>query len=339
MSRVLKVSQNDYRLQVRSGGNIILDTGSAVGLVTITGNLDVKGTTTTVESTDTTIKDNIIYINYGEQSDGINSVLDYRAGLQIDRGTRVDAQFVFDEHAYHYDPILDETIEGTFVLKTVDNQLSGLQLNTIASKDTGSNIYFDLQNSDSNVLSLVNVDATVYSELIFGVDSYPTSLPPTTVEDNYLVNKRYVQSYIASGAYTPGMADVDKIHKSILGVEKSRVQAYTSTIDCYINGSTLVARMSTGGVDINNINILNNTVKNSSVATQLILTAVSNLVEVDSVLSLTDQGSAPITSAGKTKIYAKSTVGPGKSGLFFANLNHQDELVAKNRALLFSMLF
>jgi len=41
MSRILKVSQSDYRLQVQSGGSIVLDTGTSTGTVIITGNLDV----------------------------------------------------------------------------------------------------------------------------------------------------------------------------------------------------------------------------------------------------------------------------------------------------------
>jgi hypothetical protein len=55
MSKVLRITDGDYRVIVDNGvsGKIILDTtsGSATprGTVVVTGDLEVKGTTTTVE--------------------------------------------------------------------------------------------------------------------------------------------------------------------------------------------------------------------------------------------------------------------------------------------------
>ena len=45
MSKILKVSESDYRLKVVSGGNITLDTGANTGVVTITGSLVYKAIT------------------------------------------------------------------------------------------------------------------------------------------------------------------------------------------------------------------------------------------------------------------------------------------------------
>lgn len=317
MSRILKVNQSDYRLQVQSGGNIILDTGTAIGLVTITGNLDVKGTTTTVESTNTTIKDNIIYINAGQTGNGIGSTLNYRAGIQIDRGNLSDAQIIFDEQVTHYDPYLVDDSPGTFVLKTEDGKLSALQLSTITT-DGLSNILFDMQNFDS-ILTIVN--STDYETRILGDDDIP--------------NRKFVTDYVSASG---GTANVTNIHYPLVGTpELSRVETTASSIDFIIN-SYLRAEITTLGLTVNNVNILNNTIKNNSTA-QLILTANNNLVEVDAVLSLTDQITTPTSSLGKNKLYSKSIVGPGKSGIFFTNSTVSDELVAKNRALLFSMLF
>jgi len=55
--------------------------------VIITGNLTVQGVQTSVESTDTVIKDRIIVLNSGELGAGVT--LD-SAGIQIDRGTSAD---------------------------------------------------------------------------------------------------------------------------------------------------------------------------------------------------------------------------------------------------------
>jgi hypothetical protein len=54
MSRVLKVANGDYKIQVSNGGTITLDTqagGAGYGNVVVKGNLDVLGTTTYIETT------------------------------------------------------------------------------------------------------------------------------------------------------------------------------------------------------------------------------------------------------------------------------------------------
>lgn len=62
--------------------------------VTIQGNLVVKGTQTTVNSTEVTTADNQIVLNNGEVGAGVTSG---KAGIRVDRGTATDYEFVFDE--------------------------------------------------------------------------------------------------------------------------------------------------------------------------------------------------------------------------------------------------
>ena len=105
MSKVLRVTDGNYRIIVDNGptGTIYLDTtsGSASprGVVVITGDLEVRGTTTTVESTVTTIADNILTLNDGEAGAGIRASFDYKAGIEIDRGSLPTARLVFDEQS------------------------------------------------------------------------------------------------------------------------------------------------------------------------------------------------------------------------------------------------
>ena len=342
MSRIVKVSEDNYRIKVQSGGTITFDTGDAsenpIGTIVIIGNLDVKGATSTVESTNTTIKDNIIQINYGQTGNGISGSLGYEAGLDFGRGNYADALFVFDESVTHYDPYAPNTaLGGTFVMKTSDNHLSGLQLTTITT-DGSHNLQFDLHNSTTNTLQLVNVDPTVYANLIFGSDPTPSSFPPSTTTDNVLVNKRYIQAYITAGLVTPGMADVDKIH---LGT--NRAQVYSTNIGFYINTS-LRAQITSAGLAVDNITTYQNTISNTS-TNNLTLTASNNIVEVNAVMELDDQSSTQSPTANTTKIYSRQQLTPqlsnypGKTGIFFANSVNSDELVSKNRALLFSILF
>lgn len=333
MARILNVSDNNYRIVVQNTGTITLDTGVAVGEVRITGNLIVDGEYTTVNVTNMTVEDNIIVLNSGELGAGIT---EGTSGLTLDRGTLPNAEFLFDESVDHYDPYTSADISGTFVLRTDNGNKSGLQLSTIV-RDGAHNIYFDLQDSTINVLEIVNVDPEIYSDLL--IDADPLNPDPATL--NYVPNKQFIKNYIQSGVVTPGMADVDKIYKSSGGLLKSRIQAYTTDIRFYID-ETLRSVITSTGLSVDNINLYTDSITNTS--NNLRLTATNNNVEVDAVLNLDDQLSDPIFTSGKTKVYSRSQLTalaqtPGRTGIFFANTITSDELVAKNRALLFSMLF
>ena len=77
-----------------SGSTMTLDpanSGSS-GTVVIEGGLTVKGTTTTVNSTSINLEDNIIILNNGE-----TNAPSADAGLEVERGTAVNAYLVWDE--------------------------------------------------------------------------------------------------------------------------------------------------------------------------------------------------------------------------------------------------
>jgi len=63
MSKVVRVTDSDYKIVTQLDGTITLDTGSQIGRVIITGDLIVEGNTSTIESETLTVKDNIIYLN------------------------------------------------------------------------------------------------------------------------------------------------------------------------------------------------------------------------------------------------------------------------------------
>jgi hypothetical protein len=80
---VLKL-QGDYRIKTASNGAIYLDVSSS-GTVYITGNLDVQGVTTTIESVNATVKDSTITLNQGDPLVG-GHITNGVSGLQIARG-------------------------------------------------------------------------------------------------------------------------------------------------------------------------------------------------------------------------------------------------------------
>lgn len=86
MATIKKTSGN-YIIQtprLNNGSNITLDTDGVI----ITGNLNVLGNTTTINTTDTNILDRIITLNYGETGNGV-STGGGLAGVAVDRGTAV----------------------------------------------------------------------------------------------------------------------------------------------------------------------------------------------------------------------------------------------------------
>ena len=333
MSRILKVSQSDYRVAVQSEGTITLDVGPSPGKVVVTGDLYVEGNQTTVNTTNLDIEDNIITLNKGESGAGIT---EGSAGITIDRGSLLDAQLLFKEAVTHYNDLTSTNVSGTWALQTDNGIASGLVIGAICVDSSNpSDVVFDLK-STTRVLKIANSTASSYASRL-GV-TVPL-LPADTETDNYIPNKKFITTYIQSGVVTPGMADVDKIYKSDgTGNILTKVQSYASNIQLTV-GANIKAQISTAGVDIENIRLSLDTITNTSAVNNLILTATNNNVEVNAVLNLDDQVVDPTVIGGKTKLYSKAIAGPGKSGLFFRNLNTSDELVSKNRALLFSMLF
>ena len=312
MSKIVKVSESDYRLIVKSTGTITLDTGVEVGTVRITGNLQVDGTQTTVNTTNLDIEDNIIRLNKNETGDGITLGF---SGLEIERGTQANAQMVYKEST------------DNWIFQYDDENLTGITVGSVGT-NPGSNLLLDMQNG-SGTIRVTN--STDYESRV--------------TDDNDIPNKKYIDDYVSAGLVVVGQADVDRIYKGT-GINPVTVQtsiiADLSKLQFLVrSGGTLNqrAQITSVGLDVDNINIYEYTIQSTSVVNNLRLYAANSHIEVDGVLNLKNQTSAPLGTGGTNRVYSQSTMGSGKSGLFFVNSTLQDELVAKNRALLFSMLF
>ena len=86
---------------------IIIDASGGTTVTTIdadmvvTGDLTVNGTTTTVNSTDLEITDNIIRVNKDEAGAGVTLGI---AGIEVDRGSETDSQWIWDEATDSWGP-------------------------------------------------------------------------------------------------------------------------------------------------------------------------------------------------------------------------------------------
>ena len=327
MSRVLNLS-GDYRIRVQSGGNIILDPGST-GTVTITGNLDVVGNQTNIESNTVSVADNVIQVNYDPNNiyygDGIPTAnpINGQAGLQIWRGTRSSAYLVFDETINHYNPYSSSSVAGSFVMKTADGTPSALELATIVTP-SNSNFAFDMQNQPF-VLRIANANG--YENRV--------------LNDNDIPNRKYVQQYVTNAAGTIAVSALWYPTVTPLVDATTSIQAFASSIVFQLGGITQ-ATIASGGFTIGDITVYQNSITNTgSNVNNLILGANTGKVEITGALTLDDQGATPSVVSGTTNIWSKSTPGPGKSGIFFNNNNASqvsDELVSRSRAVALSIL-
>lgn len=350
MSRILKVSQSNYRIQTASNGTITLDTGTDTGTVYVTGNLVVQGDYVTVNTSQMFVEDRLITLNKGGVNYNPAAVYpdwgiiadaqnNKQSGIEIDRGAHPDgnALLVFDEKVSYFDSAVNTEVQGAFVLKTtVSNAVVGLSLAGIVN-DRSSDFIFDLK-STGGMLRIANGGTN---------DDYYVHVSD---DDNNIPNWKAITNYVTA---TEGVATVDRLYfppTAAPGNEDSKIQAFGSNIQFFVgpsgilNNQNIVATLSQNGLSVNNVNILDDSINNTS-SNNLTLLANNNNVEINSFLNLTNQSTFPILSATKTQLFSNSAnIGAGKTGLYFKNTsttgmtNNVDELVSKNRAVLLSIL-
>ncbi len=122
------------------------------GDLIVTGDATIQGTTTIIESVDLQIEDNIILLNRGEAGAGVSLGL---SGIEIDRGTEINWQIVYDESS------------GALMSGTTGS-LEPVALRELAPVDTAipfwnqANLRFETEadmtwNAGTNTLSATNV--------------------------------------------------------------------------------------------------------------------------------------------------------------------------------------
>jgi len=114
--------------------------GTINGNLIVTGDLTVQGTITTVDSDNLVVKDNIILLNNGETESGVS--LTY-SGIEIDRGTENNSQWVFDESDDSWKHLINNTLQHIKVpdIPTDNNHATSKQYvdNAINNIDTNVN--------------------------------------------------------------------------------------------------------------------------------------------------------------------------------------------------------
>jgi len=355
MGQVVQTN-GDYTIKTGEGNKILLDTGTNVGEVRVTGNLIVTGTTLTVDAANLNVKDNVIILNFGEEGAGVS--LKY-SGIQIDRGSLPPASLIYSEDEGVWLLATGE-IPGPFSFGTdgtegpTPRSSSRLRLKEILTDS----------NADSGDLILINEGTGVVK---IGDRSPGPGYETFVTDDNDIPNKKYVDLAIQNNPTFQILADPPSNPLSPLPNNTSRVivtdkDATVSTPSFFFNQTgyntfgesavsvlvdgQLIAQFYTNRAEIGGLEIgggeTSYEISTKAFVTNeniFIRTQGTGKLQTNYALQLDKIGSTPAwNNPNSTLLFSKSP-DIGTTGLFFAHSERHGELISKNKALVFSMLF
>lgn len=312
MGQVIQVN-GDYNIKARQGATITLDTGP-LGTTHVTGNLVVDGDTITVSAENLQVADNIIVVNYGETGNGVT--LTY-SGLEVDRGTASHSSLIYNENDNSWNIVNGQP--GSYSYS--ESYLRLKEIYTNPETDFGD-------------LTLIGTGTGVVK--VLGTLNYETQV----TDDDDIPNKKYVDDaiqlnparQIVQGDSRVITADKDNGGLNYLDelVTESEIAVLVDNVPnsaFYINRA-VIQRLEFIGSEITN----DDTNSNISLRTN-----GTGRVQTNYALQLEQLGTTPANTTGYSLLFAKAP-STGDTGLFFV-AGRSGELISKNRALLYSMLF
>jgi hypothetical protein len=329
MSKYLNVPNGDYKVSVQTGGTIYLDTGFEQGRVEISGDLIVQGDTTTINTAELTIEDRVIELNKGDDTASGIQGTDAFSGIQINRGVLPHAFFGYDEDVSGFIGYDAASNLISFATNKIDSRSQNLTL------DSGS--------------STVNVNSTVdYEQKIFTYDGLGNLTGYNASKADTIPNTQAVVDYVA---YNFANVFLRQIGDGVLDVTSITIDDEENTgnpsvITFAIDGTT-VSEVYADRWDFDEVRITGTTIETiNSGPADLVLRAngtgnikIDDMLHISSVPNSGDATTEPAFPNDGIKIYISDQY-TGKTGIYFANAEeNRDELVSKNRALLFGMLF
>jgi hypothetical protein len=345
MSKVLRVTDGNYRIVVDNGdtGTIYLDTTSGAasprGTVVITGDLEVKGTQTTVESSVTTIADNILTLNEGEAGAGIRASFFYKAGIEIDRGSLPTARLVFDEQSPYV--VGGSSGTGSFRFEDINGTFLPLNVNSLNAEGP---LYITTPGSGINVAGTVDYEKNIFNYNAGGIIADPGD-GNVILNNDFIPNAKGTADYVTYALSLFNDDNIGQGNSEVAVLDDSNPET-ESTVRITVDG-IIAANFYTNRMTLSGIEILDNLITTTDTNEDLVLSAngpksvvVKDALEITSSLYDNDPNlptaNPPVSGI---KLYS-TTESTGGSGLYFVNQNSKsDELISKNRSLLYSMIF
>jgi hypothetical protein len=337
-----------YKLTINDGGSVSFVAGDGLtpattGTFNFFGNLNVVGSTTTIETSELSITDKTITVNKDETGAGVSTGPDgtNTAGLIIERGSYPDAKLLYDEDLDWYDSRLGGTtsITGAFAFKDNNNETIGIFTNFVGTFDQ------DLVLLGEGTKTVSVTGTTSYERQVFtyqgdviepnvnNLDRLSDPIDPDIIP-NVQALKDYVRAYntynftdtIESADTTVSVADSEETSSPSLalvtvdGTEVARFyQASIDLLQLKIDSDTLTSLDINGNVKIGG---------NGTGSVEFTTDALFPVTATD-----------PTAPTDGVKLYGKAE-GDGGTGLFFVNQSEtQDELISRNKALLYSIIF
>jgi hypothetical protein len=349
MGQFLKVN-GDYNIKTEEGARITLDTGPGVGSVLVTGDLLVEGATVYVAATNLDIEDNIIVLNKNETGAGVT--LDY-SGIQVDRGTLGAASFIWNENiaipagSSSTNAGGWQLVSGTGGVYSFSD--SRLKLKEIITEDTIDGGDLLLIGQGTGVIKVGDRGASGYETFVTDEDDVP--------------NKKYVDDTIQNNPTFQVVSDNSRVTVS----DKNRLPnipsqpgslAYltaTTGFDTGADGESAVSVIVDGALNTqffpNRTEMFDLEFTSSEITTKNYITdgnislrtQGTGRIQINCPLQLDRIAGTPAYTALTTVIYSGDP-SIGTTGLYYVNDSAEarlrsGELINKNKALVFSMIF
>lgn len=350
MGQFLRVN-GDYNIKAGDGAKITLDTGPAVsgGSVRVTGNLIIDGDALNVNTTNLNVEDNIISLNTGEIGPGVTLIY---SGIEIQRGDtsaitpQNNASFLYDESTDSW-ILAHGTAPGPF-----NFDASSLRLRQVLTNST----------TDSGDLTLIGTGTGVVK--VIGTTNYETQV----THDDDLPNKKYVDDSILNNPTFQIAAPQSQDTKVVIADkdispndpgEPGSLAYFTNTTTHSTYGESAVSvivdgalvgqfynnRFETGDLEIGGGPDRNEITSRASITNENIYvrTQGTGKLQTNYAMQLEKIGTVPGYVSNNVLLYA-AVPSIGTTGIYFVNdsaevAKQNGELISKNKALVFSMLF
>lgn len=316
MTQVVQVN-SDYKIKTPINKTITLDSGN----VLVTGDFTVMGNNTSIEVSNLQIEDRIITVNKGQSGAGVSGIY---AGVDVDRGSANKVAVLYNETDDTWE-FAEETISGYSVAT------SKLKINQIVTDVTVNDGNLQLIGDHIGVLTVPNLPfPNSYTDQILNRSN-----------DNDIPNKGYVDLAIANA---PPPRDIGSDDTRIVARDKDifndlvSVSSIAVSVDNVTNAVFFANR-----TEFHNIRIEENTIENLTTGANLVLSTSSTGkveihygIQLDNISPSIVDDPDPVTNSS---IIFTRPPGTADSGVYFVNASKKDELISKNKALVFSMLF
>jgi hypothetical protein len=154
--------------------------------IVLDGNLTVMGTTTSVETTNSVIDDNIIVLNQGEGGAGVTQGT---SGIEVDRGSLDNAFFVFNESTDSWEVKIGSSLANIRGADPVDNTdlVTKFYVDSGLVASSPGGFLGSIQYNDGSVFGGVNEflwngSSIIVQDLVIGLGSIAVSATNSDLE-------------------------------------------------------------------------------------------------------------------------------------------------------------